>query len=106
LAHDLRHGHLAAPCDAAPDAAPSASRPIVKLARNRIQKKGRAVVDLGTLLHGSNEEKELHELRIECKKLLAMGALIHLLEAEKITVCETFPDIFADFVTAYRKVTL
>jgi hypothetical protein len=35
-----------------------------------------------------------------------MGALIHLLEAEKITVCETFPDIFADFVTAYCKVTL
>ena len=38
--------------------------------------------------------------------LLAMGALIHLLEAEKITVCEKFPDIFAAFVTAYRKVTL
>jgi len=158
---------LAAPCDAAPDVAPAASRPILKLARKRIEKKGRAVVDLGMSLHGSQEEKELHALRIECKKLrylleffeslfperkvtamvkqlrklqdnlgdfhdlcvqqadlhtfaerfatsnphapdvlLAMGALIHILEAEKITLCEKFPDIFADFVTAYRKITL
>ena len=158
---------LAAPCNAAPDAAPSAVRPIVKLARKRMQKKGQAVVDLGTSLHGSNEEKELHALRIECKKLrylleffeslfpqhkvtamvkqlrklqdnlgdfhdlcvqqadlhsfaerfatskshtpdvlLAMGGLINLLETEKITACEKFPDLFADFVTAYRKVTL
>jgi CHAD domain-containing protein len=158
---------LSAPCDAAPDAAPSALRPILKLARKRIQKKGRAVVDLGMSLHGSHEEKELHALRIECKKirylleffdslfpedeitaivkqlrklqdnlgdfhdlcvqqadlhtfaerfdtskphapdvLLAIGGLINILEAEKITVGEKFPDIFADFVTSYRKVTL
>jgi CHAD domain-containing protein len=60
---------LAAPCDAVPDAAPSAARPILKLARKRLQKKGRAVVNLGMSLHGSREDKELHALRIECKKL-------------------------------------
>jgi hypothetical protein len=38
--------------------------------------------------------------------LLAIGGLINILEAEKITVGEKFPDIFADFVTSYRKVTL
>jgi CHAD domain-containing protein len=59
---------LAAPCDAVPDAAPSAARPILKLARKRLQKKGRAVVNLGMSLHGSREDKEMHALRIECKK--------------------------------------
>jgi CHAD domain-containing protein len=38
--------------------------------------------------------------------LLAMGSLINILEAEKTTVGEKFPDLFADFITAYRKVSL
>jgi CHAD domain-containing protein len=158
---------LAAPCDAALDAAPSASRPILKLARKRIRKKGRAVVDSGMSLRDSREDKELHALRIECKKLrylleffdslfpehqitamvkqlrqlqdnlgdfhdlcvqqadlhtfaerfatskphapdvlLAMGSLINILESEKTAGGEKFPDLFADFVTAYRQVSL
>jgi hypothetical protein len=35
-----------------------------------------------------------------------MGSLINILEAEKTSVGEKFPDLFADFVTAYRKVSL
>jgi CHAD domain-containing protein len=38
--------------------------------------------------------------------LLAIGGLIGVLEAEKTKVRERFPDLFAAFVTLYRKVTL
>jgi hypothetical protein len=88
---------LAAPCDAAPDAAPAASRPILKLARKRIQKKGRAVVDLGMSLRGSREDKALHALRIACKKLRYLLEFFNSLFP---------PDIFANFITSYRKVSL
>lgn len=55
-----------------PEAAASAThaaRPILSVARKRIRKKCRAVVKLGTQLIDHPDDKSLHQLRIECKKL-------------------------------------
>jgi CHAD domain-containing protein len=60
---------LATPCDAVADAAPAAARPILQVARQRIKKKARTIVTLGTALRHSNDGQGLHALRIECKKL-------------------------------------
>jgi CHAD domain-containing protein len=49
--------------------APQAARPILSVARKRIRKKCRAVVKLGTQLINHPDDKSLHQLRIECKKL-------------------------------------
>ena len=53
-----------------PDAsATQAARPILSVARKRIRKKCRAVVKSGTQLSDHPDDKSLHQLRIECKKL-------------------------------------
>jgi CHAD domain-containing protein len=51
--------------------AAQAARPILSVARKRIRKKCRAVVKLGTQLQliDHPDDKSLHQLRIECKKL-------------------------------------
>ena len=55
--------------DGESDSAPAASRPVLKVARKRIRKKCRAIVTLGNALLDSDDERKLHDLRIECKKL-------------------------------------
>ena len=60
---------LASPPEPAASAT-HAARPILSVARKRIRKKCRAVVKLGTqLLIDHLDDKSLHQLRIECKKL-------------------------------------
>jgi CHAD domain-containing protein len=59
---------LASPPEPAASA-PQAARPILSVARKRIRKKCRAVVKLGTQLIDHSDDKSLHQLRIECKKL-------------------------------------
>ena len=49
--------------------ATQAARPILSVARKRIRKKCRAVVNLGAQLIDHPDDKSLHQLRIECKKL-------------------------------------
>jgi CHAD domain-containing protein len=49
--------------------APNAELPVIDLARQRIYKKYRAVVKTGSKILANTEDKMLHVLRIECKKL-------------------------------------
>ena len=54
----------------APDAsAVNASRPILEVARQRIRRRCRSVVRLGTDLLAETDRQQLHALRIACKKL-------------------------------------
>ena len=54
----------------APDAsAANASRPILEVARQRIRRRCRSVVRLGTALLAETDGQQLHALRIACKKL-------------------------------------
>jgi len=50
-------------------AAPNAELPVIDLARRRIYKKYRGVVKTGSKILANPEDKMLHVLRIECKKL-------------------------------------
>ena len=49
--------------------APNAELPVIDLARRRIYKKYRGVVKTGSKILENTEDKMLHVLRIECKKL-------------------------------------
>jgi CHAD domain-containing protein len=49
--------------------APNAALPVIDLARRRIYKKYRGVVKTGSKILANTEDKMLHVLRIECKKL-------------------------------------
>jgi len=49
--------------------APNAELPVIDLARRRIYKKYRGVVKTGSKILANTEDKMLHVLRIECKKL-------------------------------------
>ena len=49
--------------------AANASRPIIEVARKRIRRRCRSVVQLGTDLLAATEGQQLHALRIACKKL-------------------------------------
>jgi len=50
-------------------AAANASRPIIEVARKRIRRRCRSVVQLGTDLLAETDSQRLHALRIACKKL-------------------------------------
>ncbi len=60
---------LHSPSAAVDDSAPLATQPISRVARKRIRKRHRAVIDLGTQLIHKADDDLMHELRIECKKL-------------------------------------
>jgi CHAD domain-containing protein len=49
--------------------AANASRPIIDVARKRIRRRCRSVVQLGTELLAETDSQRLHALRIACKKL-------------------------------------
>jgi len=49
--------------------APNAELPVIDLARRRIYKKYRGIVKTGSKILANTEDKMLHILRIECKKL-------------------------------------
>src|SRR5262245_13056850 len=49
--------------------AANASRPIIAVARKRIRRRCRRVVQLGTDLLADTDSQRLHALRIACKKL-------------------------------------
>ncbi|MEA3429351.1 MAG: CHAD domain-containing protein [Thermodesulfobacteriota bacterium] len=67
--------------------ASNANRPIIDLARKRIYEKYRNVVKAGTLILENTEDKMLHVLRIECKKLrYLMEFFSSLFPHKKITV--------------------
>ena len=56
-----------------PDAsAANASRPILDVARERLRRRCRSVVQLGTTLLAETDSQRLHALRIACKKLRYM----------------------------------
>ena len=49
--------------------APDAGRPIIEVARQRLEKKHHAMIKLGRRLHHGADDQQLHALRIEAKKL-------------------------------------
>ncbi len=49
--------------------APNAARPIFKIAQKRLSKTSWRVVEAGNLLLAHMDDKHLHQLRIDCKKL-------------------------------------
>ncbi|HSC34998.1 MAG TPA: CHAD domain-containing protein [Thermodesulfobacteriota bacterium] len=51
------------------DALPGADAPVIGLAKLRIRKRYRKALKLGKGIDGSSSDRDLHTLRIECKKL-------------------------------------
>ncbi len=51
------------------DALPGADAPVIGLAKLRIRKRYRKAIKLGKSIDGSSSDRDLHTLRIECKKL-------------------------------------
>lgn len=52
-----------------PEQAPNSARPIIELAKEHIWKKYSKVIKLGKKINRNTPDPEVHELRIECKKL-------------------------------------
>jgi CHAD domain-containing protein len=57
------------PTERALETAPNATRPIRKIARKRLSKRSDRVLEAGHRLLDSADDKHLHALRIDCKKL-------------------------------------
>ena len=67
--------------------ASNAKLPVLDLARNRIYKKYRGVVKVGSQILGNTEDEMLHVLRIDCKKLrYLMEFFASLFPRKKINV--------------------